>query len=333
MTIRLLYPTFWAKRGILSFLLLPFSWLYRLAGFFRSLVATPIRFPAKTICIGNATVGGTGKTQIVLWLIKHLQKKNISFLVITKGYNSNLRGAKLVTEADTASDVGDESVMLSKFSNVVAAKNIASALPIVKNLTPEIIIFDDGMQNPNFIKDINILVIDSHRGIGNGMIFPSGPLRESIDSAIEHCDIIITTGNDTYTDISLINSFKESGKQFMHAQTTLVADLDKNKEYYAFAAIGNPQKFYDLLISNNITISKTQSFPDHHLYTSYDILHLIDNAKKKNLTLITTKKDYVKISDLANRPKCNINIDDIICASTELKLKKKDEEKIIKTCI
>lgn len=327
--IKLVYPKFWSEKGFLPLLLLPFSWIYILLGLLRNFFIKPIKFPAKTICIGNVTVGGTGKTQVALWLANQLNKKHSSFLIITKGYHSSLKGAKLVTKTDISSEVGDESIMLSQFAKVVAAQNITKALNIVKQNKPKIIIFDDGMQNPGFIKDKNVLVLDAQRGTGNSMIFPSGPLRENINSAVAKSDVIIMLGNDNCKDLSLINSCKAINKPFIKAKIVLANTIDKSTQYYAFAAIGNPQKFYNLLIGNGVRISETHSFPDHHHYTHDEINHLKEEAKKKNLSLITTRKDYVKISDLARSSTCDISSADIICADVELKFEEKDEEKIL----
>lgn len=305
--IKLIYPEFWSKKGIVSFFLLPFSYIYIFLGYLRRLFTKPIRLPAYVICVGNATVGGTGKTQVVEYLAKEFSKQNINFLIVTKAYVSKLCGSKIVTKNDTALNVGDESILLANSGNVLASKNIKSALHIIEELKPDVIIFDDGMQNPSFIKDLNILVIDANRAIGNSRIFPAGPLREKIECAINKSDIMVMLGNNICEDIALINNIVASKKPFLKAKTKLVSELDLHEKYYAFTAIGNPNKFYDLLEKNKVNVVMRKSFPDHHNYTKLEIDELAREADRKKYSLITTKKDYVKISD-----------DKITCAIVEL---------------
>ncbi|MDP4708701.1 MAG: tetraacyldisaccharide 4'-kinase [Rickettsiaceae bacterium] len=306
--IKLIYPKFWSKNGVLSYLLIPFSWIYIFLGKVRTILVKPVKIDAKVICVGNMSVGGTGKTQIVLWLAKRLAQRKANFLVVTKGYGSSLRGAKLVEKTDLASEVGDESVLLSTYAPVLAAKNIKAALPIIAKLKPEIVIFDDGLQNPGFIKDLNILVIDANRAVGNRNIFPSGPLRESTKSALDKSDIIVMVGNDLCQDFTLINNIIANDKPLFKAKIKLKAQLDLSKRYYAFTAIGNPDRFYDLLKNQGATLAEVQSFSDHHNYTKLEIEALQVHAKQNKYSLITTKKDYVKI------PKD----DNVICADVVL---------------
>lgn len=295
--IKLVYPKFWSKKGILSYLFMPLSWIYQLLGFIRKFFSNPVKFNATVICVGNASIGGTGKTQIVIWLAKFLKEKNINFVVVTKAYGSKLSSAKLVKKNDKAINVGDESILISEFAPVIAAKNISSAIPIIKKQEPEVIIFDDGMQNPGFVKDCNILVFDSGRGIGNGMIIPSGPLRENIVSAVEKSDIITMMGNTPCQDTSLIRAITKSQKPFFKSKMSIVNTLDFSKKYYAFTAIGDPGRFYSLLNEYGINVAETKSFPDHYNYSDKEISVLQKKASENNYYLITTKKDYVKIAD------------------------------------
>lgn len=297
--IKLVYPKFWSSNGFIPTLLTPLSWIYCILGYFRRILANPIRLDAKVICIGNITIGGTGKTQIVESLAKYYKEQNKNTLIITKGYGSSLKTAKLVEKTDTAENVGDESKLLSKTAQVVAAKKIQYAIPFIEKIKPEIVIFDDGLQNPNFIKDCKIIVIDNLRGTGNGKIFPAGPLREKAEVAIKECNAIITIGDSDYRDFAITKNATDNNKPIFKARIELVSAL-KNTEYFAFSAIGNPHKFFNTLTSNGANIKQTKSFPDHHQFTKDEILELKHIAKKNNYTLITTKKDYVKIRETEN---------------------------------
>jgi tetraacyldisaccharide 4'-kinase len=313
--IKLIYPKFWSQNGVLSYLLLPFSWIYIFLGKVRKIFVKPVKLNSTVICVGNMSVGGTGKTQIVLWLAELLTKKGDNFLVVTKGYGSSLNGAKIVEKTDLASEVGDESILLSSYAPVLAAKNIKVALPIIAKLKPDIVIFDDGLQNPGFVKDLNILVIDANRSVGNNKIFPAGPLRETVKSALDKSDIIAMVGNDLCQDFALINNIMSSNKPFFKAKIKLKQQLDLSKKYYAFTAIGNPDRFYELLKNQGAILGGVQSFPDHHNYTKLEIEALQIIAKENKYSLITTKKDYVKI------PKN----DQIICADVVLDIDNEQE--------
>lgn len=313
--IKLTYPSFWSKKNIVSWLLIAFSWIYQLLGSLRKLLVKPVKLPCFVICIGNISVGGTGKTQLVAWLAKNLRKKNCNFLIVTKGYNSNLRGAKLVEPLDLPSDVGDESKMLSEYGQVLAAKSIKYALPIINDLKPDVVIFDDGMQNPGFFKDLSIVVIDTIRNIGNGRIFPAGPLRESVQSAINRSDIVIMIGNELCPNFSLIQTITSSNKPFFKSKIQLTGNIDTSKNYYAFTAIGDPDRFFRLLNENGINVLATKAFPDHHHYSREEITALVKEADKQTLFLLTTKKDYVKISDHTK----------MLCAEVTLTFDKEEE--------
>lgn len=313
--IKLIYPKFWSKNGIISIILTPFSWIYCVLTMLRKIITTPTRLNAKVICIGNVTVGGTGKTQIVESLAKHYKQENKKVLIITKGYGSTLKKAKLVEKSDTAAEVGDESILLSKVAPVLATKEIKYALPLIVKINPQIIIFDDGLQNPNFIKDCKIMVIDNERGIGNGRIFPSGPLRQKIEPAIKNCDALIMIGENDCKNLNITKNAIENHKPIFKAKINLLSPINKNTEYFAFSAIGNPDKFFNTLKNNGANIKQTKHFPDHHQFTEQEILKLKNDAKKHNYTLITTKKDYVKIT----------KTNDIECAIVDIVFENKPE--------
>ena len=306
--IKLNYPEFWQRKGVLSLMLIPISWLYRLLGFIRRLIVVPIRLPGFVICVGNMTVGGSGKTQIVQWLAKELTAKNYKILIVTKGYGSKLSGAKLVQKTDLASDVGDESKLLAEYAQVLASKSIKAALPIIQQIQPKIIIYDDGMQNPGFIKDFTILAIDSIRAVGNNNIFPSGPLREKVSAAVDRADIITFVGNNHCSDNELMTYLAASRKPIFNADVVTISSVPARTRYYAFAGIADPIKFFKLLRDKQVNLLFTKSFPDHHNYTDEEIDSLIQEAELNQCRLITTRKDWVKIN----------NNKDIECLDIEL---------------
>lgn len=242
--------------------------------------------------MGNATVGGTGKTQLVKWLVQQLQTE-YKIVVITKAYGVNLQKSVWVG-TKSAQQVGDESKLLSSYAQVIAAPYPAAAIELVKAYKPDIIIFDDGMQNPSFHKDLIILTINAARGFGNGRIIPAGPLREPIQSAIARADISILIGNEV-CDYEQQLFAKKPFRAVIEAK-----NAEFIKEYFAFAGISNPESFFALLKKNGVTVKLSRAFPDHYNYSDKDLQELISKAKNANLELITTEKDYVKIGNKIN---------------------------------
>lgn len=289
--IGLYYPEFWQKKNLLSYILLPLGIIFLLLGFIRKLFAEQIRFNAFTICVGNCTVGGTGKTQLIISLAKEFAKQNINFIILSKGYGGKCTAPALVTSSSSPEEVGDEALELCQFGNSFVVPNIRDAGPIISKYNPDVILVDDGMQNPHFKKDIVIMTIDGERGFGNGLPIPAGPMRSFQTAAINIADIIIINGN-LQKPISTIQT-----KPVFNAQISSQHNFSNHK-YFAFAGIGNPQKFFDILKKNGAKLEQTKIFPDHYKYSREDVKNLYLKAKKSGLRLITTRKDFVKIKNI-----------------------------------
>lgn len=323
---KLIYPKFWQHRTLVSYLLWPLSQIYRVLGIIRYLLAKPVRFNAKVICIGNINVGGTGKTQIAIWLAEFLTKKNINFIVVTKGYRGLLRGPVVVEREHSTREVGDESILLAKYATVVVTQKIHKAVSFINKLNPRIIIVDDGMQNPNFHKDFCILTFDGLRGIGNEFLIPAGPLRQKFASGVKQSDAIIIF-NKVKSDY-LTARLKPCTRPLFSADTVSSGnELDDELNYFAFCSIGNPEKFFNTLQIANFKLINTKVFPDHHCYTKDEIETLIIEARRQTATLITTAKDYVKIpKEYHSNIKC---LDTTLIIDKENELETLINEKII----
>jgi tetraacyldisaccharide 4'-kinase len=318
---KLVYPKFWQSRNIIAYLLWPLSLIYLLVSFLRKLLAKPVIFPAKVICIGNSSVGGTGKTQIVIHLAKLLSARNIKFVILTKAYGSNLTTATIVQAYHTALQVGDESLILSKYGTVIATKKIQQAIPLINDIKPNIIIVDDFLQNPNFHKDYTILAVDAHRLFGNGFLIPAGPLREYPEKALKSADLIMAISADNWKLLDILVPYTT---KLVQAKIVLSHKIDTLKNYFAFSGIGNPERFFLTLKNYGLTIIAHQIFPDHYNYSKEDLENLHAHAKKHNAVLITTKKDYVKLLPLKDANT------EIICCDVELLIDK--PEKLINLC-
>lgn len=304
--IKLLYPEFWQSRGLLAYLLLPLSFIYWTLGVIRRLITAPIKLPGKVICAGNITVGGTGKTQLVVFLAQLMTQKKVKFVIITKGYGGNLTKAKIVKPEDEALEVGDESLILAKYGTVIAAKKIKFAADLINDLAPEskpeIIIVDDGLQNPAFIKDVKLLVVDGERAFGNGFLLPAGPLRQTLASIEGNVNAVIMVGTSKTSKNSILQqkldknfALSSAVLKIFHATINPIGTYDITKKYIAFSGIGNPERFFKVLKEANFNIVQTEIFQDHHSYCELDLDNLVKKAISLNASLVTTRKDYVKI--------------------------------------
>ncbi|AFC70839.1 tetraacyldisaccharide 4'-kinase [Rickettsia australis] len=310
--IKLLYPKFWQKRNIIAYLLLPISLIYKFLGYLRASLARAIMLPAKVICVGNCSVGGTGKTQIVMYLAKLLRAKNVSFVIVTKAYGSNLKSATTIHQGHTALEVGDEGVILAKHETVIATKNIKEILPLINELKPDIIIMDDFLQNPYFYKDFTIVSVDSQRLFGNGFLIPAGPLRQYPNKALDAADLIFLVSS---TNDKIPNILTPYANKLINAQIVPSNNIDQTKNYFAFSGIGNPERFFSTLKNYGLNITGYKIFPDHYNYLQADLENLYSLAKKHNATLITTRKDHIKFNDLNNN---------IVCLDVELSINNHD---------
>lgn len=319
--IKLLYPKFWQRRNIIAYLLLPISLIYQFLGYLRAGLARPIMLPAKVICVGNCSVGGTGKTQIVIYLAKLLKAKKVSFVIVTKAYGSKLKNATIIRQKHTALEVGDEGVILAKHGTVIATKNIKEILPLINELKPDVIIVDDFLQNPHFHKDFTIVSVDGQRLFGNGFLIPAGPLRQYPNKALDVADLIFLVSSHRDKIPNILTPYVN---KLINAQIVPSSNIDKTKNYFAFSGIGNPGRFFSTLENYGLNITGYKIFPDHYNYLQADLENLYSLAKEHNATLITTRKDYVKLS--------KFSYNDITCLDVELSINNLDllNEKIFK---
>ena len=272
-------------------MLYPFSLIYSfISSKIRHVEAKDVYHPkAKIITIGNITMGGAGKTPVALSIakiIKNYSKHKV--VILTRGYKGELSGPAIVNSSHNIFDIGDEAILISKEFTTCVAKNRLEGIKFLEENGYNIIITDDGMQDDRFHKSITLMVIDGSFGFGNGIIFPAGPLRQTIDSGINKADFIVIIGEE---------KFKLNIKTPILKAKIVSKSLLNQEKFVAFAGIGNPDKFFQSVIEAEGELVDKISFGDHHQYSDKEIKHLIDLAKSKNAKLITTEKDYTRIKD------------------------------------
>jgi tetraacyldisaccharide 4'-kinase len=249
-------------------------------------------------CIGNYHLGGAGKTPVVLALTKLLRDLGETPIVLTRGYGGRLGGPVIVDPAThEASDVGDEPLMLAGTVPVVVSRDRVDGVALARARNASVILMDDGFQNPAIGKDASLIVIDAERGLGNGKVFPAGPLRAPLPPQIARTDALIVIG-DGSAAVAVANIVTVHGgpvlSAHIRANEASLAAL-RGKRVFAFAGIGDPARFFKTLRGCGIDVVRERAFPDHYPFLKADIAGLIADAEQDSLTLVTTEKDMVRL--------------------------------------
>lgn len=294
-------PHFWSRHvdpksreaaPLLRFLLTPLAALYAGVTSHKIKSAKPTAVDAIVICVGNLTAGGVGKSPVVAAL-RHLisDKYGLRVASLSRGYKGRLKGPLRVDpDVHTASDVGDEPLMLARQGEAWIGANRAAAGAAMSADGVDVILMDDGHQNPGLQKDFTFIVVDSKAGFGNGFVIPKGPLRERVVDGLSRANAIIIMGDDTPPAV-----LRHTSLPIMKGRIHAVNKPPAGK-YVAFAGIGRPEKFFDTLTAIGVEVSDAVPFPDHHTYTSWDIEYLRRLAADHEATLITTEKDLSRLS-------------------------------------
>ncbi len=291
-------PSFWRHNNILAYLLWPLSIQYYLFCIILKLIKKHPADKGKLplICVGNVVMGGGGKTPTAIALCQLLKTIGYRPAFISKGYGGLLsKGDALqVTGQHSAEQVGDEPLLLLEYAPVFIASQRVKAVKLAEQSSDvDILIMDDGLQNGTVVKHLSLLVVHGGYGIGNGLLFPAGPLREPFSEAFERVQATIIIGEDKAQITPLIES-----KSFFHASLAVSSgELPSKKErYVAFAGIAHPSHFFSFLETAGYFLEETVAFPDHYPYKKSDIVQLQALAKTKDAILITTEKDWVRLS-------------------------------------
>ena len=256
------------------------------------------RAPVPVLCVGNLTVGGTGKTTAVLDLVQRLQKRGVTVHCLTRGYGGQSAKAGEVVRVDleqhTAQDAGDEALLLASIAPCwVCADRAASARMAVAH-GAECLVMDDGFQNPGLHKDLSLVLVDGAVGFGNGCVLPAGPLREELASGLAAADAIVITGEDRVGLTAELRTEKMPVLTAALLMEKMPISL-KEKRVIAFAGLARPEKFFEGLRANGVQPVRCLPFPDHHMFTEKDLAHLTALAHEHDALLVTTPKDAVKL--------------------------------------
>ena len=302
-------PKFWdlKKPNFLAYLLYPLTIFVKINNIISSFIPKKKYTEIKTICVGNLYIGGTGKTPTTLFLYNLLKKMNINPVTAKKFYNNQI----------------DEQKFLKDNSNFISCNDRKEIVKKAIEKKFDMIIFDDGLQEKWINYDIKFACFDSEKWVGNGHLIPAGPLRERIENLKNYHGLFLKSVNEEsnldfiYNEIKHINPKIEIFESNIEIRNT--GKFDINKNYIIFSGIGDPDSFRKLLLKNKFKIIEEIIFPDHYNYKDKDILDILDKANDSNSGIITTEKDYKRISQ---NLKDNINF-------LEIDIKIKDEDKLI----
>jgi tetraacyldisaccharide 4'-kinase len=282
----------WYTREWWNCLLLPLSLIYygiiSLRRFlYRTRLFKRYSSPIPLIIVGNITVGGTGKTPLVIYLVEQLRAQGLRPAVISRGYGRKTKYAKEVKLDSPVGDVGDEPLLIKLRTQcpVFVATHRAKAITaILKHTDANIIISDDGLQHYGMDRNIEIVVLDGMRRFGNGFLLPAGPLRERV-GRLNEVDFVVNNGDDRVNEVMMTLTIGE----LFHLKTNTTVNLQDfvGKQVHAIAGIGHPKRFFNTLISMGIKVIP-HTFPDHYFYRACDL------AFDDDLPILMTEKDRVK---------------------------------------
>jgi len=294
-------PAFWSGSDtLLSTVLTPAAALYgAIAG---RRMARPGRSAGlPVICIGNLTLGGAGKTPTALAVGRILADAGHRPGFLSRGYGGRLAGPVAVDpRTHTAADVGDEPLLLARAASTVVARDRVAGARAARDTGADVIVMDDGFQNPSLEKNLSVIVVDGARGIGNGRVFPAGPLRAPLDEQLRRAGAILIMGEGAGAT-ALSEAAEARGLPLFRGRLApdpqALAAL-RERPVLAFAGIGDPDKFFRTLEEAGIAVRSRRAFGDHHRYTPEEAAALIGDAAREGWTLATTEKDWVRLQGM-----------------------------------
>jgi tetraacyldisaccharide 4'-kinase len=304
---------FFHGQGLWPRLLSPLSSLWQLGAAWKQLRSTTEKIDIPVVCVGNLTVGGTGKTPIVIALAGYFSQAGLTAHIITRGYGGKLAGPVQVdTKIHTAVDVGDEALLLAQAAPTWIAKDRAAAAKAAVAANADLVLMDDGHQNFSLKKDVSLVVIDRAWGFGSGRIMPAGPLRETVEQGLARADaVILLASGDHVETTNWRQPVEEAGLPVIRAslETGMEAETIVGQSVVAFAGIGRPDKFFATLENLKCDVVERQAFADHHTYSADEIMRIVELAARLDARAVTTSKDYVRLPPEARAMVTEVPVD------------------------
>ena len=298
----LIKPKFWGKKNsILSLILIPLSMLLICFVYFKKKLTKIVDYEIPIICVGNLYLGGTGKTPLSILIGNELSKKGINPVIVRKFYENH----------------NDEHQILKKyFQNNIFIKNRQNGIAEAIQKGFDSVILDDGLQDYRIKKNFSIICFNQKQLIGNGRVIPAGPLRENF-SVVKDADVILINGKKDHNFEKIILDYSSRIDIFYSKYKFVNFKEFKNKKLFAFAGIGNPENFFELISNHGLNLKKKWAFPDHYEFKKSEIDKILNEAENNDYEIVTTEKDYYRLN--------NNNKKKIKYAKIELEIENKDK--------
>mgnify|MGYP006271637609 CR=1 FL=1 len=288
-------PEFWQRGGWPALALAPLAWLHDLGARLRARRASAVDAGVPVICVGNLTVGGTGKTPVAIEIARHLAGRGRRPAFLTRGHGGRLRGPLRVDpDRHGADEVGDEPLLLARVAPTFVARDRPAGAAAAVAAGADVLVMDDGLQNPSLVKTLRIVVVDGATGFGNGRIIPAGPLRVPLARGLADADLFVVMGEDR---LDLRDALAAHAPVVAATLEPAPADAAAfaGRRVVAFAGIGRPEKFFATLERGGAIIVGRVAFPDHHRFAAGELARLEETARGADATLATTAKDAVRL--------------------------------------
>ena len=301
-------PLFWwqTKPNWAAWLLAPIGAIYGAITAHRMARANGLHVGIPVICVGNFIAGGAGKTPVAIALAELFIAHNLKPVFLTRGYGARQKSKphRVDLDCDQANDVGDEALLLARTAPViVSADRIAGSYAAVAE-GADVIVMDDGLQNPTLTKTRSLAVVDGASGVGNGLCVPAGPLRAPLGAQWPHVSGVVLVGSGTAGE-DVAQQAQRQNVPLLRAKlepsASVVARL-RGQSVIAFAGIGRPAKFFNTLSACGVRVIEAHGFSDHHAYTETEIQFLLNLARDEAVSyVVTTEKDLVRIPQALRR--------------------------------
>tara|TARA_B100000161_G_scaffold14230_1_gene8699 strand:- start:6 stop:938 length:933 start_codon:yes stop_codon:yes gene_type:complete len=281
---KLFKPKFWkSNKNFFTVLLIPLSlitWIYIIL---KKTFIQKVKFNIPVICVGNIFIGGTGKTPLSIHIARKLSENGKNPAIVRKYYKSHKDEHKMI---------------ISYYNKLILNLNRSKGIYEALEKGYDAVILDDGFQDYKIKKNLSIICFNSNQLIGNGYLFPSGPLRESLGS-LRNANILIINGDKSLNFEQKILKIQKDLKIYYSNYKPLNIQEFKNKKLLVISGIGNPENFFKILKDNQMNIQKKMVYPDHYEFTKNEMLKIIEYAKKNDFQIVMTEKDYYKIKDFS----------------------------------
>lgn len=289
-------PFWWEKSDWRAYALYPASRVYGFVARRRMINARREKIDVPVLCVGNFTVGGTGKTPVSIALAKQAKKMRLTPGFLSRGYGGTIHEPHVVDrKEDSARQVGDEPLLLSDHALTAITPNRLAGAKLLIQRGCDFLIMDDGFQSAQLHMDYALVVVDGRYGIGNGHVLPGGPLRAPLIDQVRFATGIVCMGEDKAGEAVVRQAARAGKPTFEAVLKPRSADRFAGRRFLAFAGIGHPEKFFDTVTQTGGEVAMSRPFPDHHFYSNDELAELAQTAREAGLELITTAKDFARL--------------------------------------